>query len=142
MRLSKIRNLILTLCIFTPAGVAHAVAKQCTYDNLSKKYNFQITANEEKINITVSSKFDGKVTQKMVLPANAGGILKAPCRSRSYSTGYHADDVAIDGNYGDIVVADLNFNGREDIAIASGFTKGFGQLYTYYLQAEDGKFVF
>ncbi len=59
----------------------------------------------------------------------------------SYSTGHNADREKHDNYWGTIVVADLNFDGRDDIAMASDSAVSSGPYYTFLTQTADGKFV-
>jgi hypothetical protein len=64
----------------------------------------------------------------------------AKCRLvRSYVTGKNRKAIVIDDDYGDIVVADLNFDSREDLAIKSQ-NGNAGAYYTFYIQGPDKQF--
>ena len=41
----------------------------------------------------------------------------------------------------DIVIADFNFDGKDDIAIANEMTISAGERYNYYIQQENQQFV-
>jgi hypothetical protein len=58
---------------------------------------------------------------------------------RSYSTGKNRNAEIWDTDFGDIVVADFNFDTREDIAIKS-YDEMSGTYYRFYLQEKDGLF--
>lgn len=59
---------------------------------------------------------------------------------RSESTGktYNEPEEGEIGHTGDVVIADLNFDGREDIALISDH--GYADFYTFYLQDASGRF--
>lgn len=59
----------------------------------------------------------------------------------SYTTKFNADREIMDNNYGEIVVADLNFDGYDDIAVVNDGGGNGGPLYNYYIQTNDKKFV-
>ncbi|RYZ00342.1 MAG: hypothetical protein EOO11_01915 [Chitinophagaceae bacterium] len=59
---------------------------------------------------------------------------------RSYVTGYNRDKEALDNDYGDLVVADLNFDGREDLALKTDVGGTSGNYYTFFLQDDSGRF--
>jgi len=61
---------------------------------------------------------------------------------RSYSTGKNKNAMIYDYDFGDVVVADLNFDSKEDIAIKYDSGGNGSPVYRFYLQNEDGKFVF
>jgi hypothetical protein len=61
----------------------------------------------------------------------------------SYSTNFNVKRSIADDNYfGDIVVADLNFDRLDDIAVINdtGGSTG-GPLYSFYIQTNEGRFV-
>ncbi|GGF07154.1 XAC2610-related protein [Hymenobacter cavernae] len=60
--------------------------------------------------------------------------------ARSYTTGYNAEDDAMDNDYGDVVVADFNFDGREDLAVKYSSGGNGGPQYNYYIQTEQSIF--
>ena len=60
---------------------------------------------------------------------------------RSYITGKNKDVEDTDNDYGDIVIADFNFDGKDDIALTNATGGNGGPLYNFYLQNNQGKFV-
>lgn len=58
----------------------------------------------------------------------------------SYSTGFKADREIPDYYYGDLVVADMNFDGYDDIAVINDIGGNGGPFYTYYIQTDKKKF--
>ena len=60
---------------------------------------------------------------------------------RSYVTGFHAKTQAADNNFGNLIVTDLNFDGREDFAVKRGSGGNGGPFYDYYIQSRNGKFI-
>jgi hypothetical protein len=48
---------------------------------------------------------------------------------------------AVENDYGDIVVADFNFDNKEDFAVKSEEGGNGGPLYNFYIQTNDRKFV-
>ena len=68
-----------------------------------------------------------------------GGDFKDCQSARSYSTGKNQDAAVSDNDFGDIVVADFNFDGRDDFAIKKE-SANRGAVYTYYVQDSDGHF--
>lgn len=127
--------------------VAHAVQAQtkvCTFANLSRTYKYTLQVDRHGDN-------EGKATVTITRPgARSGSTVSFPlhdwfgleykCTARSYTTHVNEKNKALDGDYGDLVVVDLNFDGREDIAIRSEYTNGQGSLYRIYLQGANGRF--
>lgn len=59
----------------------------------------------------------------------------------SYSTKFHSDREAVDNYFGDIVVADFNFDHKDDIAVISDCGGNGGPLYSYFIQNTEGRFT-
>ncbi|MBO9683018.1 MAG: hypothetical protein J7502_10185 [Flavisolibacter sp.] len=59
----------------------------------------------------------------------------------SYTTKFKADREIVDNYYGDVVVADFNFDGYDDIAVVNDGGGNGGPLYSFYLQSNDRKFI-
>lgn len=59
----------------------------------------------------------------------------------SYTTKFMEDREIVDNYYGDIVVADFNFDGFDDIAVINDGGGNGGPLYSFYLQNNDKKFI-
>ena len=63
------------------------------------------------------------------------------CNSvRSFTTKKNLDSKIIDNDYGDIIVADFNFDGKEDIAIKNSSGGNGGPTYNYYIQNDRQHF--
>jgi len=62
-------------------------------------------------------------------------------KSMSYRTGFNINRQIVDNDHGDIIVADLNFDGKDDLAIKWEEGGNGGPLYNYYLQDKNGKFI-
>ena len=59
----------------------------------------------------------------------------------SYSTKFNSNMKVVDNYYGDIVVADLNFDGKEDIAVTNDSGGNGGTFYSYFTQADSNTFI-
>jgi len=59
----------------------------------------------------------------------------------SYSTKINLDKQVVDNYYGDIIVADLNFDNKDDIAVINDSGGNGGTFYSYYLQGTDKQFT-
>ena len=59
---------------------------------------------------------------------------------RSYQTGKNETVEEQDNDYGDIIVADFNFDKKEDLALKSDSGGNGGPAYKFYLQDSNGKF--
>lgn len=87
---------------------------------------------------TTKTSFDSIV----VNPSPFFDFLFMSCDSMtSFSTKFKADREIVDNYFGDIVVADLNFDGKDDIAIINDGGGNGGSEYIYYIQTSNKKFV-
>ena len=53
---------------------------------------------------------------------------------RSYTTGINKNAEVVDNDFGDLIVADFNFDNKEDFAIKREEGGNGGPLYNYYIQ--------
>jgi hypothetical protein len=60
---------------------------------------------------------------------------------RSYQTKKNDTIIAIDNDYGDLIVADFNFDKKDDFAIKRDSGGNGGPLYDFYIQKENGQFL-
>lgn len=71
-----------------------------------------------------------------------GSVMQDCNNVRSHPKDTHLDRLAYeDRNNGDIIVADFNFDKKDDIAVIYDSGGNSGPLYNYYLQGPDRKFV-
>lgn len=59
----------------------------------------------------------------------------------SYATMYNADRLEMDNYLGDVIIADFNFDNKDDIAVINAMSNS-GAFYSYFTQSPDKKFVF
>lgn len=59
---------------------------------------------------------------------------------RSYTTGKNKNNDILDNDFGDIIVADFNFDGKDDFAIKTEEGGNGGPLYSFYIQTDYLKF--
>ena len=139
--------------IFAVCSMMGLRAQSITYSNLSYKYIYKITvvkdSAEDDFNKKVKLKLcvfkrDGKLLQKIAVDAGSlfgdDDDFKSSKTSRSYITSKGRNAAVEDYDFGDLVIADLNFDGKEDIAVKSGSSADSGPEYTFYMQGNDGRF--
>lgn len=126
----------------------NVVGQTCTYENLSKKFNFKVEPIPKKedliqLLVNVTEKENSKRTQTLTIECE-GFYLDSfdNCKNvRSYSTKVNSQLPSGDENdSGNFIVADFNFDSLEDFAIKNDPGGNGGPLYTYFLQTEDRKF--
>ena len=140
----KILNLTLLISLISFS----VIAQTCSYENLSKKFNFKVIPIPKKddliqIAIKITDKENPKSIQTLAIECE-GFYLDSfdDCKNvKSYSTKINSELPTGDENdSGNFIVADFNFDGLEDFAIKSDPGGNGGPLYVYFLQAEDRKF--
>jgi len=127
-----------------------AKAQTCVYRNLSHHYTFKVisvknTADEvgtsaRKVSLLIFK--NNKLNQQINFGAEYlfEGVFKKDTASRSYITGKNKNADVPDYDYGDVVIADLNFDGKEDIAVKHDSGGNGGPRYNFYLQDMHGTF--
>jgi hypothetical protein len=65
---------------------------------------------------------------------NCGNVM-------SYSTKFNIDMDIVDNYYGDIIIADLNFDNKEDVVVTNDSGGNGGTFYSYFLQTENRTFA-
>jgi len=124
----------------------------CQHKNLSRDFNIDVFI-EKKIDTTeghVSSdvkillfdKIRNILFDSIQLHSEFYyGTIFDDCKNvRSYTTGFNKEKEAMDNHYGDIVVADFNFDDREDIALINDMGGNAGPLYSFFIQDADRMF--
>ncbi len=122
-----------------------------TYSKLSHTFIFRVQSTSFKDSNNIERLSDIKLTilnkatkRQQIIKFLPGlyfeGIFKSDSASRSYTTGYNKSVAVADYDFGDFVVADLNFDGKEDIAIKYDSGGNGGPFYNFYLQDAEGNF--
>lgn len=68
-------------------------------------------------------------------------VFENPEKYRSLITGKNQHFKIQDGDFGDLIIGDFNFDSKEDIAIINDSGGNAGPTYTYFLQTENKGFV-
>ncbi len=110
--------------------------ERCFFDNLSNQFNFKINSNDKKMyEVIIYNKSKNEIVQSINSEYTLGD-----CGVRSYVTGFQKDNEIIDGDYGDLIVDDFNFDGLDDIAIKNDFGNS-GAFYNFYMQSKGNEFI-
>jgi hypothetical protein len=136
------------LLLFAVCSRVSLLAQSITYSDLSNTYIYKITvvkgSDEYRSQLRLYVfKRDGKLLQE--IDEDAGSLynsdaFKSSKNSRSYITGKGRNAPVEDFDFGDLVIADLNFDGKEDIALKTGLSADSGPYYAFYTQGNDGHF--
>ena len=127
-----------------------STVNECIYSDLSNNYIFRTKfkriaiADQDScivqldiIKRTTNEKIDSIVGKLGYLYSNAFQNCQ---NARSYITGTNATQEAQDNNYGDLVIADFNFDSKEDVALINDSGGNGGPLYSFYLQTNNDRF--
>ena len=134
----------LTLIFFLVHSFVYS--QNCSYANLSKDFTFEVKVNRMKDSCQISVLvFQKKSPEKIqAISFTSDYIFEndfTGCSSvRSYSTHINDKLQDADNDFGNIIVADFDFNGNEDIAIKRNSGGNGGPMYAFYLQ-KNGKFI-
>ena len=144
------RKLILTFYLFIYS--LNWFGQTCLHTDISKQFNFKTSLTRFKtknlfdscvVKITVIQKGTSKPIQtiKIISDYFFEGVYTDCNAKRSYITSKNVNVETSDNDFGDIIVADFNFDDREDIALKKDSGGNGGPDYNYYLQDSTGKFI-
>jgi len=140
------------LLIFSILLFSVCRAQVCKYTSLSKNFDFttsvkRFVVNKRaidscKITVEVNCRSTGK---KQIISLSSGYMFSndfQDCKNiRSYITGVNKNANADDNDYGNFIVADFNFDSREDFAVKHDSGGNGGPFYSYYIQDIKGNFA-
>jgi hypothetical protein len=125
----------------------------CTHVDLSNNYDFISNIERYKINdgpdsciITVNiicKKTNHNVHTIIITDFLLSDSSYINCNNiRSYITQKNQNNVVIENDYGDIIIADINFDNKEDIAIKKEDGGNGGPVYVFFIQKDDSFFEY
>lgn len=130
---------------------SHSFSQNCFHTSLSNQFNIKV---ELKENTVKNPDFDSLYV-KISITAKTGNVIQVIRKNpawlwdnefnncsniRSYSTLINQNKQAVDNDFGDLIVADLNFDGKDDFAIIYDSGGNSGPTYHFYIQQFNGKF--
>ncbi len=142
-------KILLTNILF----IAFFVCKSQTliHTDLSSNFTFETSIKRIKtksafdsclVKIKVINKSNDSVIQTIRFPSTFlfefSYSNKNSCRS--YSTGKNKNNDITDNDFGDIIIADFNFDGKDDFAVKTEEGGNGGPLYSFYIQSDKLKF--
>jgi hypothetical protein len=155
---------IITGCTSKPKQQEGLVVKTTTYDSLSttiskhtelsnefdvhvnfRRYFFKRTNREDSCIVEVlmqdkqsKATLDAiSITSRLYLD----DTFKSLDNVRSFSTKTNLNKEAVDNYYGDIIIADLNFDNKDDVIVINDAGGNGGTFYSYFLQNNNRKFI-
>lgn len=122
------------------------------YTELSYIYDFSVTFKRYPnpryldscvIQVKIISKANNKIIDSLSVSSIFfyDSVFLTRDDVRSFITGYNEKNEVLDNNYGNLIIADLNFDSKEDIVVVNDCVEGGGPYYNYYIQNTNGKFV-
>ena len=146
------KQLNLSLIVFFGLLASTALGQTCTYTKLSNTFDFKTSQNKNQnahdtdsciVTVYVISKLTN-LTLLTICFSTEFYLFKntfVDCNNvRSYSTGINNLQGVVDNDFGDIIVADFNFDNKEDFAIKREEGGSSGPLYNYYIQISPTAF--
>jgi len=125
----------------------------CELNNLSKYFNIKVlldryTSKDSQhdsctVKLLILDKASNKINDSIKLYSNLYYTAHfVDCENvMSYSTKFNIKKQIVDNNYGDIIVADLNFDNRDDIVVVNDMGGNGGAFYSFYVQNSDKNFM-
>ena len=122
------------------------------HTDLSRIYNYKTSLSRLKtksseysciIKIQIINKSDKKIVQTISIYSDYmfSDAYNDKDAKRSFITGKNKNKPDTDNDYGDIIIADFNFDSKEDVALKKDWGGNGGSTYNYYTQDANGKFV-
>jgi len=140
---------LLKVFIILLAIASKGNAQTCLHSDLSKKFDYKIIRTDQKdfggtaskIIIEIYNKGNKKLFQRLQFTSTGYGLsntFRVCTNEKSFVTGQNLKGDISDEDYGDIVVADLNFDGKEDFAVKHNIPADTGPQYWYFIQGKKG----
>ncbi|MGJ8661747.1 MAG: XAC2610-related protein [Bacteroidota bacterium] len=120
----------------------------CFFNQLSEQFNFKlnvnyITPDSATIYVTPISKNSNQIDDSIFIESEYVWLppMYGECFDiRSFSTGFNSDKEVMDNCPGIFIVADFNFDKKDDFAVAVDNGGNGGYIYAFYLQTKNGAF--
>ena len=125
----------------------------CEHFNLSKQFDMEVIFRrfrntiEKHDSCAVKLRVRDKQTKKIIDSIFVGSHFYfhntfMECKNvLSYSTKINTSKQVADNYYGDLIIADLNFDHKDDIVVINDSGGNGGTFYSYFLQDDKKKFV-
>ena len=125
-------------------------AQNCIDFHLSKTFDFDILLiskdqnNLGKAEIIIKIFDKWKKIKVQTIHIESEFILKSKSFKACENNNLYSSNIFLKSNendFGDLIVADFNFDGKEDIAIKREEGGNGGPLYNFYIQTENQQFI-
>ncbi len=124
----------------------------CNHTNLSVQFDFTTSLTRFYVDefhdfCVVEVAITNKLTKKTLQTIQYSSVdffevvLKRCDFVRSYQTHTNDTTLVVDNNYGDLVVADFNFDQKDDFAIIKNSGGNSGTEYNFYVQDNNRQFT-
>lgn len=129
-----------------------AVINKCQLSNLSNQFNLEVrfsrypsresVSDSGAVEIKIMEK-SGKILDRLTTVSllYSDNVFRTCDEVISYSTGVNIKKEIVNGQYGDLVIADFNFDGKDDIAVIKDAVSNSGSMYKFYVQDETKSFI-
>lgn len=124
-------------------------SQTCEHNELSNQFNirteFKRIKDDSCIVIIAIKDKDSNKTKESIKFSSSYFFDKVfkDCKSvRSYQTHLNDTISVVDNDFGDLIVADFNFDGLDDIAVIKDSGGNGGPIYNFYTQGKNGRFYF
>ena len=125
--------------------------QSCAEQKISKKYDFEITKKSldekdlGKTEITILVTKKGGKSKAQIIKFESEFLAKSSfknCLNNFLNfSGRRSKLDSIENDFGDLIVTDLNFDGKEDLAVKREEGGNGGPIYYFYIQTENEKFI-
>lgn len=143
-----------TLAKITRVPVKHQTftTRNCYLDSLSNQFDVRMIFNRYSdtaehddagiLKVLILNKQSKEVMDSLSLASSFyfSRTFEGCNNAISYTTSFNSGRQIIDNYPGDVVVADLNFDNKDDIALVDYISASSGPLYDYYIQDSAKKF--
>ena len=128
------------------------IVREFSYKNLSTSFDIKVKFrrilikdvihDSSIVNVTIIDKFNQKQLDTINFHSTYffESVFNSNENVRSYSTKKNIYKDVHDNDYGDIIIADFNFDSKDDIAIKSNSGGNGGPDYNFYLQGLNKHF--
>jgi len=125
------------------------ISKECLYQNLSKTNDFKLVYYEKYSGSEISNRYwdvivYDKGKRKIDSIRQNLNIFSSSFvnfdDAKSYLTGVNTKRKVVDNYNGGFVVADFNFDSKNDFAIINDIGGTGGPFYSFYIQKDNSKF--